>query len=82
MTTTPQFADMPSSSNLFDIANFVSKFSYWFKFYVNDKGIDQSPEIVNTSVCVLTNIWRLGRVRDTKFGMNVSNETLLNAVKC
>ena len=27
----------------------------------------------------MPNIWRLRRVRDTKFGMNVSNEMLLNA---
>ena len=31
---------------------------------------------------VLPNICRLGRVRDFKFGMNVSNEMLLNAAKC
>ena len=30
----------------------------------------------------LPNIWRLGRVRDTKFGPNVSNKMLLNAAKC
>ena len=38
-------------------------------------------EIGNTSVLVLPNIWRLGRVMDTKFGMNVSNRMLLNAAK-
>ena len=27
-------------------------------------------------------MWRLGRVRDTRFGTNVSNEMLLNAAKC
>ena len=30
---------------------------------------------------VLPNIWRLGQVRDTKFGMNVSDEMLLNSDK-
>ena len=30
---------------------------------------------------VLPNIWRLGQVRDTKFGTNVSNKILLNAAK-
>ena len=32
----------------------------------------------NTSVWVLTNIWRLGRVIDTNFSTNVSNRMLLN----
>ena len=36
----------------------------------------------NTPVGVSLNIWRLGRVRNTKFNMNVSNEMLLNATKC
>ena len=30
-----QFADMTSSSNFFDVVNFVFNFSYWFKFHVN-----------------------------------------------
>ena len=33
-------------------------------------------------VWVLSNIWRLGRVSDTKFDMNASYEKLLNAIKC
>ena len=40
------------------------------------------PEIANTPIWVLPNIWRLRRVRDTKFGTNVSNGMLLNAGKC
>ena len=35
----------------------------------------------NTPVSVLPNIWRLGRVMDTKFGKDVSNEMLLNTAK-
>ena len=31
---------------------------------------------------VLPNIWRLGLVRYTKFGLDVSNKILLNAAKC
>ena len=70
------------------------KFSYWFKFHVNVitgsgvmtififKGLTRNPEIGNTPVCVLPNIWRLGQVRDTTFGTNVSNRMLLNAAKC
>ena len=46
------------------------------------RGLTRNPEIGNTPVCILPNIWRLGRVRDTKFRMNVSNEMLLNAAKC
>ena len=75
---------------------FVSrvKFSYWFKFNVNIipssgimtisfyKGLTRNPEIGNSSSWVLPNIWRLGRVMDTKFGTKVSNRILLNAAKC
>ena len=39
------------------------------------------PEIGNTSVWVLPNIWRLGWVMDTKFGTIVSNRMLLNTAK-
>ena len=74
---------------------FVSfvEFSYWFKFHVNIiscsrvmiisfyKGLTRNPEIGNTRVWVLPNIWRLGQVTDTKLGMNVSNKMLLNAAK-
>ena len=45
------------------------------------KGLTRNPEIGNTPVWVLPNIWRLGQVRDTTFGTNISNEMLLNAVK-
>ena len=75
---------------------FVSlvKFSYWSKFHVNIitgsgvttiffyKGLTRNPEIGNTPVLVLPNMWRLGQVRDTKFGANVSNKMLLHAAKC
>ena len=75
---------------------FVSlvKFSYWSKFHVNiitgsgvmtifiDKELTRNPEIRNIFVWVLPNIGRLGQVRDTKFGMNVCNEMILNAEKC
>ena len=75
---------------------FVSlvKFSYMSKFHVNIitgsrvmtiffyKGMTRNPEIGNTPVWAFLNIWRLGQVRDTKFGTNVSNKMLLNAAKC
>ena len=74
----------------------LAKCSYWSKFHVNIiagsgvmtifnfKGLTRNTEIGNTSVGVFPNIWRLGQVRDTKFNTNtdVSNEMLLNAVKC
>ena len=44
------------------------------------KRLTRNPEIgMLTSV---VNIWRLGQVRDTKFGTYVSNEMLPNATKC
>ena len=75
---------------------FVSlfKFTYWSKFHVNIitdsgfmtiffyKGLKRNPEIGNTPAWVLPNIWRLGRIRDTKFVTYVSNEMLLNTAKC
>ena len=45
------------------------------------KGLTRNTKIGNTSVWVLANVWRLGRVMDTKFGTNVSNRMLLNAAK-
>ena len=75
---------------------FVShvKFSYWSRLHVNIitcsgvmiiffcKRLTRNPEIGNTSIWVLPNIWRLKQVRDTKFGLNVSNKMLLNAATC
>ena len=69
------------------------KFSYWSKFHVNIitdsrdmtiffyKRLTRNPEIENTFVWVFSSIWRLGWVRDTKYGMNLSNKMLLNAAK-
>ena len=45
------------------------------------KGLTRNPEIGNTPVSALPNIWRLGWVRDTKFGTNAFNKILLNAAK-
>ena len=71
---------------------FLTKFSYWSTFRVNTitgsgvitiyfyKGLTRNPEIGNTPVSVLPNIWRLGQVGDTIFGKDVSNEMSLNAV--
>ena len=71
-----------------------STFTYWSKFHVNIitgsrvmkisfyKGLTRNPEIGNTQVWVLPSIWRLGWVRNTKFGRIVSNKILLNVPKC
>ena len=91
---TSQFFEMTSLLIVFWRC-FVSliKFSYWSKFHVNIitgsgvitiffyKGLTRNPEIGNSPVWVLPSIWRLGQVRDTKFGKNVSNKMLLNAAK-
>ena len=73
---------------------YLVNFSYWSTFCVKIiagsgvmtiffcKGLTRNPEIGNTTVWVLPNIWRLVQVRNTKFGTNVSNEMLLNAAKC
>ena len=72
---------------------FLVKFSYWSKFHFNIitgsgimaiffyKGLTRNPEVRNTPVWVLPNIWGLGRAMDTKFRMNVSNRMLRNAAK-
>ena len=43
------------------------------------KGWGRNPEIGNAPIWDLSNIWR---VRDIKFGTNVSNEMLLNTAEC
>ena len=40
--------------------------------------LTRNLEIGNTPIWVLSNIWRLVQVRDTKFDINVFNEKLLN----
>ena len=72
---------------------FLVKFSYLYKFHINlitasgimaiffYKGLTRNPEIGNTPLWVLPNIWRLGQGMDTKFGRNVSNRMLLNVAK-
>ena len=63
--------------SLMSISSQVLEFFTIF-FY---KRLTRNPKIGNTHVWVLPNIWRLGQVRDTEFGTDVSNEMLLNAAK-
>ena len=50
--------------------------------FFHHKGLTRNPETRNTLVWIFPNIWKLGQVRNTKFGTNVSNEILRNAPKC
>ena len=80
MTITSQSADITSS--------------HWSKFHVNIitssgvmtiffcRGLTKNPENGNTSIWVLPNIWKLERVRKTKFDLSLSNKMFLNAAKC
>ena len=91
---TSQFVDMTSWLNFFDVvlfrlSNLVTGPSFmaisslvlelWQFFY---KELTRNPKIRNTPVWRLPNIWGFGRVRDTKFGINVSNKISRNAAKC
>ena len=81
------FSDMASSSKFFDVLFF------FVKFHVNTmagsgvvtifyyKRLTRNLEIGNTPIWVLPNIWRLGPVRDSKFGTNFSNKMSLNNAK-
>ena len=91
MTMTSQFSDMTSSSNFFDVVSFFLSGLVTGPSFMSISSlvlelrqfsfIRNWPEIGNTPVWVLPNIWRLERVMDTKFGTNISNRMLLNAVK-
>ena len=85
MPMASQFSDMTLSLNFFlRCFIFLVKFSFWSKFHVNIftgsgvmtisfyKILTRNPEVGNTPVWGLTNIWRLGQGRTTKFGTNAS----------
>ena len=91
---TSQFLDLTTSSIFWRCFVSLVNFSYyWFKSHVNIiagsevmtiffyMGLTRNPEIGNTPVSVLPNIWRLGRVMNTTFGTHVSNTVLQNAAK-
>ena len=88
MTIISQFTDITSSSKFLTRRVSLAKFhvsiitgSGVMTIFVY-KGLNRKPEIGNTSVWVLPNIWRLRGVRDTKCGKNVSNGKSLNNPKC
>ena len=84
---TPQFADITSLSTFLMLLRFFCQFGYWSKFQVNIitgswvttnffyKVLTRNAEIENSTICILSNIWRLGQVKDGKFGVNFSNES-------
>ena len=87
---TSKFPDTTSSPNIFDVVFvLIVKFSYSSKFHVNiitsswimTISFIRNPEIENTSVWVLPNIWKLGRIRNTKLSTSISNDMLLNTAK-
>ena len=95
MRMTSQFVDMTSSAiffTLFLLSSLITGPSFMtissqvlelWQFPFIRKGLTRNHlEIGNTPVWVFRNIWRLGKVRNTKFGKNVSNKILLDAAKC
>ena len=84
MTNMSHFTEMTSSSNFFDVIMFlllslVTGPSFMSRNW--DKRLTRNPEIGNAFVWVLRNIWRLGQVKGTKFGVDVFFEMLLNVAK-
>ena len=66
------------------LAQIPCQYHHWFWSYENFlyKGLTRNPELGNTPVWVLHDIFTLGRVMNTKLGTIVSNEMLLNAANC
>ena len=92
---TSQFVDMTLSSIFFEVDVFLLSnlvtgprfmsmswlvLELWQFSFI--RWLTRNPEIGNTPVWGAHNIWRMGRVRDTKFDRNVSNKKLLITAKC
>ena len=88
----PKFADTASSwyfwgysfflsSNIVTV-NIITDSGVWREFDLTGSDFPRNLEIIKTSVWVFPNISRVKQVRDTKFDMNLSNETLSNSAKC
>ena len=85
MKMTSHIPDITSSCNFLRFLSLVTGLSFMsilsqileFRQF----SFTENPEIWNTPIWVLDNIWGLVRVRDTKFGKNVSNKMLLNDLK-
>ena len=87
MTIMSQLADLILLSIFFwrCLVSLV-RFGYWSYSVVlvifGYKGLSRNPETRNIPVWFLSNIWRLEKIKDAKFGTNISNKMLMNAVKC
>ena len=90
-TMTSQFSKMTSSPVFLNVFASLGKFSYWSKFHVDIiigsgvmtsfiyKRLTRNPESGRNPVWVLSIIWSLGWVRDTRFS---TNKMLFSAAKC
>ena len=67
-------------SSLVNDSNFMSIWLLVLELwqFLSWRNLTRNLEIGNTPACVLSNIWRKGWVRNTKFGMNVPNKKLFN----
>ena len=91
---TSQFSNMTSSSFFWRCFLSLVNFSYWSKFHVNIdtgsqimtvffyKGLTRNPEIGNTPICVLPNIWRLGGGGGGGGGVWKPNLAWISLIKC
>ena len=91
MAMTSQFSDMTLLPIFFDVVLFLLSSLVTGRSFMSLSlvlellqflFIRDWPEIGNTPIWVLPNIWRLGQVKNIKFGTNISNKMLLNAAKC
>ena len=80
---------MPSNVTVFLLSSLVTAPSFIsvsllvleLQYFLFIRDLRRNQEIKNTPIWVLSNIWRLGQVGDTKISMNVSNNNSLNAAK-
>ena len=89
MAMTSQFFDMTSWLSFLDVVLFLLSSLVTGPSFMSISSLVSfcqeligNPEIGNTPVLVLPNIWKQGRVKNTKFGSKVSNKILLNAALC
>ena len=83
MAMTSQFSNMTPSSNFFGaiiscqvklLVQLSCQYHHWFWSYDNSfyKRLTRNLEIGNNPVWVLSNTWRLGRVRNTRFATSLT----------
>ena len=89
MTMTSQFPSLRHCQIFWHYFVSLVKFNYWYKVHIHIitdsgvmtisfyKGLTRNREIGNTPFWVLPNIWRLGWIRNIKFGTSVSNKIII-----